>query len=198
MSSGLIERRIRVGKKRDLVRERLLAVWKGGQVKRFHTWPTIQTETVGHHSFMVAHLCDMLCDAPRFSLIIAALCHDLAEAVTGDIPSPVKRRINVKKIEEKYLVPLNLTVGLSESEERVLKLADIYSGMLFCVIEKSMGNYSIEPIYEEYESYLEDFKPFLTREQEIRDTLESLWAGTYPITDRQTTSQKGKKNVSKP
>ena len=127
----------------------------GADVKRFHTVNTINFETVGHHSHGVAMLCHLFCEPS------AALFHDLAEQYTGDIPSPAKRDLKIAKdvsdLEDEVLKNNGLMMPeLSDSEARVLKLADIAHGALFCVKEIKMGNQTMRTVLNRYFEYAEN------------------------------------------
>lgn len=130
----------------------------GANVRRFHTVPTIQTDTVGHHSHGVAMFCMLIHPNPSHGLLVAALLHDLAEQVVGDIPSPAKRQFDlnekVSELEEQILRQHDLLMPvLTHEESRTLKLADIASGAMFCVQEVKMGNRNLEKVFWRYMAY---------------------------------------------
>jgi len=79
--------------------EKLMFVYKGGRTKRFHTADILTTQNVAEHSFGVAALVHILDPAARKEVLLAALSHDLAEHLVGDIPSPVKRQFPAVKVE---------------------------------------------------------------------------------------------------
>ena len=143
----------------------------GADVKRFHTCLTLQSETVGHHSHGVAMLCLLLDPLAQRSLLTAALVHDLAEHVTGDIPSPAKRRYGIGEQVSELETTLLRSVGLSApllhpDDARTLKLADIFQGMLFCARELSLGNSRMRGVFNNYASYAEAMNP-VERELEL-------------------------------
>ena len=111
-------------------------------------------------------------------LLKAALCHDLAEHQLGDIPSPAKREYGigeqVNELEDKLLNSVGLSVQLTPDEARVLKLADIAQGALFCVREMELGNSGMKVVYERYRSYAEGFV-LLGRERELFDFINSQY-----------------------
>ncbi len=163
-----------------MIPEALLVIRAGGSVQRFHTQRTVQAESVGKHSFGVAWLCFLLSQGrPSAGLLIAALAHDLGEYATGDVPAPVKvahpalRRI--LHAVETEAVPAELHMTLTAEEQRTLKLADIYDGMLFCVEEQRLGNVDISATFEAYYSYAKSFCPLDSAEQEVLDFIL-----TYP------------------
>jgi len=133
-------------------------ILSGSEVKRYHTVTTLTTETVGHHSHGVAMLCLLLRPNSSKELLRAALCHDLAEHVTGDIPSPAKRLYGigeqVSELEKTLLMRANLPNDLlTDDEARTLKLADIAQGALYCLREVELGNRRMLEICARYMSY---------------------------------------------
>jgi 5'-deoxynucleotidase YfbR-like HD superfamily hydrolase len=136
-------------------------ITQGVEVKRYHTLTTIQTETVGHHSHGVAMLLLLMYPDASRNAIIAALTHDLAEHLIGDIPSPSKRRFGigdeVNRIEAELLEDSGLPMAaLTEEESRQLKLADIAQGALFCAREVQLGNSRIRHVLNRYMAYADE------------------------------------------
>ena len=89
---------------------------------------------------------------------MAALLHDLAECVTGDIPSPAKRlygiTAQIDDLEETIMRNNGWVLPVLEpAERRVLKLADIAQGALFCVRELNKGNRTMRLVYDRYMGY---------------------------------------------
>ncbi len=130
----------------------------GSEVVRYHTVHTLQRETVGHHSHGVAMLCLILNPECQRSVLVSALQHDLAEHQTGDIPSPAKRQYGIgeqiSELEDKLLRIAGLEMPwLTTDESRLLKLADIAQGALFCAREISLGNTRMRDIFDRYLSY---------------------------------------------
>lgn len=133
---------------------------KGSEVSRYHTIRTIQQETVGHHSHGVATLCLILEPYASTELIEAALFHDLAEHQLGDLPSTIKKKYGigeqVNKLEAELLNSVDWEIPLTERETRLLKLADIFQGMIFCSREIQMGNRGMWEIFHRYATYARD------------------------------------------
>lgn len=67
------------------MRNRILFTMRGGEVVRYHTLMTIQRETVSSHSFGVAWFVYFLQPEARAQVLMAALAHDLAEHMVGDL-----------------------------------------------------------------------------------------------------------------
>lgn len=107
-----------------------------GKVRRWHTHHSL-TQTVADHSHGVAMLLLQRHPSPSLDLIKAALMHDLAEYITGDIPSPAKREFIQlgRAADEAEVVAfkrLKLSVPhLSYIDEMWLKWADYQEALLF-------------------------------------------------------------------
>ena len=103
---------------------------QSGNVTRWHTIPTIKSQTVAEHSWGVAMICMELWPQSKI-LVEAALCHDLGEYFTGDSPWPVKQSNAVFKkelstMETEHLKKINAFVNLTDEEQSYLKIADTY------------------------------------------------------------------------
>jgi 5'-deoxynucleotidase YfbR-like HD superfamily hydrolase len=123
-------------------------------VRRYHTARVIGEQTVGHHSFNVAMLVRLITeDAASAELLRAALNHDIPEAVTGDIPAPVKWKSEkisegLFELEQEFIVKHGgfFQDQLTEDERRVLTVADTLELVLFCEDQARLGNQHLEPI----------------------------------------------------
>ncbi len=160
------------------MREIIEFITAGANVKRFHTVTTLQQDTVGHHSHSVAMFCFLLNPEPSLALIAAALRHDLAEQCVGDIPAPAKREFKisdkVSELEDQILASAGLEMPeLTPEEQRILKLADIASGAVFCVTEMRMGNSTLSSVFWRYLSYATDMN-LRGYELELFDTIKEM------------------------
>lgn len=163
------------------MRSTLQFLTAGTEVVRYHTVLTLQRETVGHHSHGVACLALLIQPDASRELLIAALYHDLAEHQTGDIPSPAKREYGigdqVAALEHRLMKAAGLSFPyLDPDEERILKLADIAHGALFCVREMSLGNRRMRSVYDRYMSYAHQML-LVGREKELFILIEELSHG---------------------
>lgn len=130
----------------------------GADVSRYHTVFTFNNETVGHHSHGVAMMVLMMKPDASASLLKAALYHDLAEQIVGDIPSPAKRQFGLGQRLDKLELAIIEEAGienpaLTDEEARILKLADIAQGALFCAREIQLGNVRLIPVFTRYIIY---------------------------------------------
>lgn len=157
-------------------------LFNGNYVKRFHALPTIEDETVGHHSHTVAALVWVLSDGKASAKeLMAALLHDHPEQVIGDIPANTKKFLKTEELS-KYEDTLTEDAGwvsnasLTVAERRRQKAADIFSGMLACVRELSLGNKNLSAVYGRYLSYLSEYD-LCKSEPEVRvlKFIDELW-----------------------
>jgi 5'-deoxynucleotidase YfbR-like HD superfamily hydrolase len=124
-----------------------------GRVIRYHAWPTIQTQTVGEHSWQVALVYEQIFGplSPPVERFIRL--HDVAELVLGDIPFPQKSlnpglkaefdRAEHKALEKLLVWPLD---DLSEIERVRVKVCDLLEMMLFGMDERELGSLHALPI----------------------------------------------------
>lgn len=162
-------------------------IMQGSSVKRFHSVETIKDNPTSSHQWGVAMLVYLMSDGMqagrRLNLVMAAITHDIAEKVFGDIPAPTKRRLGMREVigdlEDSYLEANGLKFDLDFEQESILKLADIFDGMLFCVREHALGNMFIVNTYDVFKSYAEN-EIVMTGEQKIiLQHIENLWEETY-------------------
>lgn len=125
----------------------------GANVRRFHTVPLLNPETVGHHSGNVVALCYFLTrGGASAELLMAALFHDIAEQFTGDVPSPAKWSSkafakSLEKVEEWFATTngfWHIFAALKEEEREILKAADMLDLVLKCKEEIALGNQNME------------------------------------------------------
>jgi 5'-deoxynucleotidase YfbR-like HD superfamily hydrolase len=126
--------------------------------KRFHNAAILHENTVGQHSWGVAWFCYLLSDQPRVELILAALAHDMAEQITGDVPAPAKRLLGLQQLlhqrESEVLERFGFHFQLTADEEKILHIADCMDGMMFCIRERMFGNRFIETVFYKFQSYV--------------------------------------------
>jgi 5'-deoxynucleotidase YfbR-like HD superfamily hydrolase len=172
----------RIGKPADIFQQ-LMFVLQGGSVRRFHTVATVKDITVATHQHNVAHLCFLLTGiyVCTTRLLMAALSHDLAETVAGDIPSPTKRLLRVDQmlntLEKSVLKDNGYEFELTEQERRILKLADLMAGMLECIHERQLGNRNVELPFLRFDNYIRNLLSAhcTDHEQAVFQGLQKLW-----------------------
>lgn len=179
---------------RTVGKQELMFLLFGRSVRRFHTVPMLEGVTLAQHQFGVAWLCWLLTQGEgcRVDLIMAALTHDMAEQLWGDMPAPAKRLLNAdqqfSKAEQATLEENDMFFWLSETEKAILKIADYMEGMLSCIHERRLGNRYVEIIYQRrFRQYVIDYEQTyrrnLTNSQSARikvlfNALDELWKET--------------------
>ena len=111
-------------------------------VPRWVVLATIQNQSVAEHCFNVERIArriarDWLNISELDAISQAALHHDDEESLTGDIPSPAKKKL----MGEKYLD--GAAGGWYNGDDRVraiVKLADLMEAFWFLSMEMQMGN----------------------------------------------------------
>lgn len=141
-------------------------MWNGGETRRYHGFRMLMEDTVGHHSYNVACIIMKVRPDASAALLRAALKHDVAEHIVGDMPAPSKRaapdyvhyeaekqgaprevsRVSFREWFGSYEADtaaqhgVQLDEDLTVEETWVLKFADSLDGMRFCINEMLLGN----------------------------------------------------------
>jgi 5'-deoxynucleotidase YfbR-like HD superfamily hydrolase len=115
------------------------------RIQRVHTMPTIYRQSVGEHTFSMACIVMFIHPNASAALLRAALKHDMAEAFTGDTPSPAKWHFPaiedaLKDAERKIKLRFEIGEDLTPHEQNILKFADICELMMFSLEEAQSGN----------------------------------------------------------
>jgi len=124
----------------------LLTPYEAGRVKRYHTIDTVKEQTVADHTWGVLMIVRYLTGRPSWSLVEAALLHDVPEVVTGDVPAPAKWQSQqpcdaLDEIESKVLDEMKAPMPALTSEEvLILKIADTTELLLKARREMDLGN----------------------------------------------------------
>ena len=108
-------------------------------VKRWHMIETTRVQTLAEHSANVALLAMLIAKTAEIEsfntyadVAAAALCHDLAEVFTGDIPTHSKDYLDGIDQLEYALLPTAFTgIEITESTKALIKLCDLADGIRF-------------------------------------------------------------------
>ena len=109
--------------------DKLKLILRGGGVRRYHTEPNLTPQSVAEHSWRVAVIAHLLWP-DRPNIVFAALYHDVAELLVGDIPAPTKKAMDVRKLKdweedyEEYLGVKPYIHDLIPEDQIRLKIAD--------------------------------------------------------------------------
>lgn len=138
--------------------EQIMSEYVLGKIVRYNNRRRLQEESVAEHTCFVTLFClkimaqlDLDHETERKILILAAL-HDVAESRTSDIPHDVKSNYPeiksiLDKVEDDYYREhwASYLDEIHESDDlchNILKLADTYSVLQYCLNEQSLGNVS--------------------------------------------------------
>lgn len=111
-------------------------------VKRWQIVDTFRPQSVAEHSYNVAviamFIVDGIPDAPAslmYEVLLLSLIHDMAEVVTGDIPTPVKKILHIKDQLDRLESDMSY-IGLRSDEfcpeaKRIVKQADLIEALLY-------------------------------------------------------------------
>jgi len=138
--------------------EQVMSEYVLGKIVRYNNRRRLQEESVAEHTCFVTLFClkimaqlNLNHETERKVLILAAL-HDVAESRTSDIPHDVKAnypeiksildRIENDYYEEYWKNYLDEIQNPHELCYNILKLADTYSVLQYCLNEQSLGNNS--------------------------------------------------------
>ena len=122
----------------------------GGAVQRYHVLRTVQRQTNAEHQWGVAMIVEELTGGNASKeLIMAAMLHDVAEAVTGDTPYTAKQRspelsAGLHKLEKAVEEDAGINFALTHDENATLKMADMLELMWYCDGESLLGNTTLD------------------------------------------------------
>ena len=101
-------------------------MWSGGETRRYHGFRMLQEDTVGHHSFNVACIIMAIRPDASATLLRAALKHDIAEHIVGDMPAPAKRAMpHYNAAGEGGAEPLTFRQVFADMEQAVAAAAGV-------------------------------------------------------------------------
>lgn len=126
-----------------------------GQVRRYHVCTVLKDETVAAHSFEVAWIAWLVYGRRiRVPLLLAALAHDMAELVVGDMPAHTKRMLSAEartelySLEQQILESNGVIVGeLTLLEQSVLEVSDRLALLMHCARELQLGNTTMRKVF---------------------------------------------------
>lgn len=153
-------------------------------IRRFNFHNCNKYQNVAEHSFFVGLLAYyiMLEWKPgEASLAMAvAMHHDIAEAITGDIPYLIRQRLEMREIDQEAMEELSIPYfAVNTDITEVVKFADAFELKLYLEEERRSGNNSLYEI--ECETYHRLFKykiPNITAWVQMLDSMpESNFRG---------------------
>lgn len=135
-------------------RDQVLATSRlAGQVRRYHTWPVIYTQTVGEHSWQCMRIWFEIWGPLPPEVTTYFIYHDAGELYTGDLPFPVKARNHQLKgimdeLEDNAVVAMSgpKEFEISDYQRIRAKACDLIDMYEFGLHERRLGNKYAEPI----------------------------------------------------
>lgn len=133
---------------------------RAGHVTRWHSVRVGRPQTLAEHHYLVSMFTNKLAkdilpditDTERLQMVEYAMWHDLPEIICGDLPSPLKRRIEqlcpdnnpIEKIEEQvapWLIALKKKIRVKPEQAIIVKLADLIDAILF-IEQEGIGGHA--------------------------------------------------------
>lgn len=138
----------------------------GFDVRRWHTCPMRCEQTVADHTARMMQILVVVWPDVSREALIAALHHDVGEFWTGDIPSPVKKRLDENMSEKMHSVEaefvrevftFDLEELAPEDQERIA-FADLMELLLTCLDELNRGDHNAFYVLRVGLNYLKGMK----------------------------------------
>jgi 5'-deoxynucleotidase YfbR-like HD superfamily hydrolase len=138
-----------------------------GELTRFHAWPTLQNQTIAHHSWNVVRILFAIEPEPSMNLVKEAMFHDVGEVGSGDSPGHIKRanpdlRDALERLEHATRLSMCIPWGISppayinDEERLILLIADKTDQMEFAMHEMWLGNQFMKLVFERTQILVED------------------------------------------
>lgn len=127
---------------------------------RWHSVRVGRSQTLAEHHYLVSMFTNKLAkdilpeitDSERLRMVEYAMWHDLPEIICGDLPSPLKRRIEqlcpdnnpIEAIEAQvapWLVKLKKQIGVKPEQATIIKLSDLIDAILF-IEQEGVGTHA--------------------------------------------------------
>lgn len=136
-------------------------VLHSGDVVRYHICVGVDKQKNSEHQWGVALILQYIYPECSKSLLLAAMTHDAAEYITGDIPSPVKQdnpdlAAILRRIEQKWEELNECHFDLHYDEKLALKIADTLEGMWFCLNQVCMGHINAKRPFNKWRNFIID------------------------------------------
>ena len=122
-----------------------------GSIRRYHTWPVLQQQTNGEHTWNCMRIYFQIWGPIPPEVSTYFIWHDAGELVLGDLPFPVKQNHSHLKRECDYIESQAVTdmggdkITLIQSGKRA-KLCDLLDMHEFGKVEVNLGNQYGVPI----------------------------------------------------
>lgn len=157
-----------------------------GSVTRWHTWPTITTQTVADHTYHVMRIYhELFAGHMEFewidTIVAHILMHDMGEQKVGDLPYPIKK--NDPILAERVAIQEDEALGIQEwpphgkigeDEKTAIKICDLLEMAEFARHEVSLGNTYAGPVFVRVTDHVRSMKKFWERYPLIEEAMEKM------------------------
>lgn len=136
-------------------------------VSRYHTWPSIRTQSVGEHSYQIQRILLAIWPLCPREILVHAIVHDLGEVGSGDAPYPVKKdnpvlKREMDRIEHETVLSMCIPWGvppptpLHARWQDIFKLAEFIEMYEWGMQELMMGNQFARIVAERCEAAVDE------------------------------------------
>lgn len=141
----------------------IIELLTSGRVRRYHTVPCVEQQTVADHTWGVLALIAAYHPSPSAALFRHVIWHDMGEREIGDVPytlceidDELKRKLNdyEKEIVEAKLDGLQQVGQLTMDDYNWFKTCDMLELVFYCRHQWTLGNTYMLPIYSNGVNYL--------------------------------------------
>lgn len=170
----------------------------GGLVTRFHTWPRINHQNTGEHSWQAMRIYYLIWGPLPPAVSTYLIWHDTGEVRAGDVPYHMKNKSEVKStfdaVEDATVSamggPANVSryAELTPAELARCKACDMLDIVEWSIVEIAFGNRFALPIFENSYKAMENF-----RDHKDLSTLDHQAISTYLYNSLQIASTYGVK-----
>ncbi len=141
-----------------------------GNVVRYHTWPTIQNQTIATHTWNLLRIYFSIADQIEITIVYHIIFHDVGEITTGDLPYPIKAENPFLKeqldIIENVAILKQMEhwrsfkqVYLDDSDKKLVKQIELMEMAEFGMEEVCLGNSHGFVVADRCLKALYDWKP---------------------------------------
>lgn len=125
-----------------------------GNVQRYHTWPTINQQSVAEHTWQMLRIWFHMWGPPPPDVTVVIVFHDAGEVLAGDRPFMAKRRSPelkaiLDKLEDEAVEEMGgpkAGLRLTPYDTLRIKFCDWLEMMEFGLVEMAMGNNLCQPV----------------------------------------------------
>jgi 5'-deoxynucleotidase YfbR-like HD superfamily hydrolase len=122
-----------------------------GQIKRYHNWPTIGTQTIAEHTWNMLRIYMCVTESINPAVVYFITFHDIGEHESGDMPYPIKKnnpdlkeimdRIEWESLARQFEYWGNtLSMAISKEDRQFVKQIEMMEMAEFGMDQLCLGN----------------------------------------------------------